>query len=319
MNNHFTLTIHDDNGVKQFNLHKFVKKVILYTILFFLLVAFIATGTILYLNDAVDDIEAKRLATQSAYEELLRKNESIHQEMEETKNALEEKKSELTQVSDSLSEIEVLIGLTPAVNESSLQERVNSTKVSSEQMATLLQMIPSGSPIEYKGVTSSYGYRIHPTLNRKEYHRGIDLRAEMNTPVFATADGIIEYSGYHEKSGFGKLVIVRHNYGFTSYYGHLNRLVIKSGQFVKKGDLIAYSGNSGLSSGPHLHYELRFIGRVLNPLYFVKWSVNNYHEIFEKEKSIPWQSLLTATAHIKVPNPTQVPLSSPPELLSRAK
>jgi murein DD-endopeptidase MepM/ murein hydrolase activator NlpD len=309
MNDHFTITINDDHGVKQFNLHQIVKKGIWYITLFVGFIALIAVGTILYLNYSVDQIEIKRENTQFAYDTLKQKNVELDQSMRDTQRALLVKKKELNEVSDSLSEIETLIGMSP-VQEMTLQERVSATKLNSEHMATLLQFIPSGSPIEYKGVTSKYGYRIHPTLNRKELHRGLDMKAKMNTPVYATADGIVEYAGFHKRSGFGRLVILQHNYGFRSYFGHLNKIVIKSGKFVKKGDLIAYTGNSGMSSGPHLHYELRFIQCVVNPFYFVKWNVQNYKDIFEKEKKIPWQSLITATAHIKVPNPTQTLPSS---------
>ncbi len=317
MNNHFTITINDDNGVKQFNLHQIVKKIIWYIFGFIGFIALVAIGTILYLNYAVDQIESKRLDTQKAYTKLKEKNDNLNKSINETQVALFLKKKELSEVSDSLSEIEVLIGLTPSTNDISLKERVNETKLTSEHMATLLQFIPSGSPIKYKGITSKYGYRIHPTLNRKEFHRGLDMRAKLNTPVYATADGIVEYAGYHKKSGFGKLVIIEHNYGFKSYYGHLNKIVVKYGKFVKKGTLIAYTGNSGLSSGPHLHYELRFLHRTINPFYFVKWNVKNYKDIFSKEKKIPWQSLITATQHIKVLKPTQTPPSS--QLVLRSK
>ena len=136
------------------------------------------------------------------------------------------------------------------------------------------------------------------------------MKAKMKTPVYATADGIVEYSGLHKKSGFGNLVILQHNYGFRTYFGHLNKVVVKSGKFVRKGDLIAYTGNSGMSSGPHLHYEIRFIQRAINPFWFVKWNVKNYKDIFEKEKKIPWQSLITMMAHIRVQNPTQTQQSS---------
>lgn len=309
MNDHFTITINDDNGVKQYNLHHIVKKAIFYAVSFLGFIGLIAVGTILYLNYSVDEIEVKRQNTQNAYDKLKSKNDELDKSIKDTQLALIAKKRELNEVSDSLSEIEVLIGLAP-VSDMSLQDRVNLTKVNSQQMATLMQFIPSGSPIEYKGVTSKYGYRVHPTLKRKEFHRGLDMRAKMRTPVYATADGIVEWAGTHKRSGFGKLVILQHNYGFRAYFGHLNKIVIKSGKFVKKGDLIAYTGNSGMSSGPHLHYELRFIQRAVNPFYFVKWNVKNYKEIFEKEKKIPWQSLITATQHIKVPNPTQtLPLS----------
>ncbi|MDA3908893.1 MAG: M23 family metallopeptidase [Sulfurimonas sp.] len=318
MNNHFTITINDDHGVKQFNLHQIVKKGIWYIVMSVGFVALIAVGTILYLDYSVDQIEIKRGDTQQAYDTMKKKNEELDQSMRDTQVALLVKKKELNEVSDSLSEIETLIGIAP-VQDMTLQERVSITKLNSEHMATLLQFIPSGSPIEYNGVTSKYGYRIHPTLNRKELHRGLDMKAKMKTPVYATADGIVEYAGLHKRSGFGNLVILQHNYGFRVYFGHLNKIVIKSGQFVKKGDLIAYTGSSGMSSGPHLHYEIRFIGRAVNPFYFVKWNVQNYQDIFEKEKKIPWQSLITATAHIKVPNPTQTLPSSQLALQSKVR
>jgi murein DD-endopeptidase MepM/ murein hydrolase activator NlpD len=160
------------------------------------------------------------------------------------------------------------------------------------------------------GITSKFGYRTHPTLKSKEFHRGSDMKAKMKTPVYATADAIVEYAGYHKKSGYGRLVILKHNYGFKTLYGHLNKVVIKSGTFVKKGDLIAYTGNSGMSNGPHLHYEVRFMSRPVNPFWFIKWNAQNYNTIFEKEKKIPWQSLITATAHIKVLRPTRAQPSS---------
>ena len=309
MYNHFTITINDDNGVKQFNLHKFVKKAVLYALIFLGFIALSAVGTILYLNSAVDKIEKKRLEMEVAYANLKLKNSKLNESIKDTQTVLDHKKKELLEVSDSLSEIEKMIGLSHA-DEVPLQERVNLTKLNSEDMATMLQFIPSGSPVEYKGVTSKFGYRMHPTLNRKEFHRGTDMRAKMKTPVYATADGIVEWAGYHKGSGYGKLIILQHNYGFKTYFGHLNKIVIKSSQFVKKGDLIGYSGNSGMSNGPHLHYEVRFISRSVNPYWFIKWNVKNYKEIFEKEKKIPWQSLITATAQIRVLHPTQtLPLS----------
>lgn len=318
MNNHFTITINDDNGVKQFNLHQIVKKFLWYIAMFIGFVGLVAVGTILYLNDSVEQIELKRQNTQLAYEQLKDKNKELDVSVKETQRKLVSKKQELSEVSDYLSEIETLIGIAP-VADMSLQERVSLTKLNSEHMATLLQFIPSGSPIEYTGITSKYGDRVHPTLNRKEFHRGLDMKAPMNTPVYATADGIVEYSGLHEKSGFGNLVILQHNYGFKAYFAHLNKVVAKAGKFVKKGDLIAYTGNSGMSSGPHLHYELRFVQRTINPFYFIKWNVQNYNDIFEKENTIPWQSLITATAHIKVPNPTQTLPSSQLALRLREK
>ena len=305
MDNHFTVTINDDNGVKQINLHKFVKKALLYTSGFILFLIFFASGTILYLDSSVDTIKSKKSVMQKAYNTLEKKNGLLQESMNNTKNSLLLKKKELDELSDSLAEIQTMIGMNPDQDEASLQERVDLTKLTSEQMATMLQLIPSGSPVEYHGITSKFGYRTHPTLGTKEYHRGTDLKAKMNTAVYAPADGIIEFAGTHKKSGFGRLVIIDHVFGFKSYYGHLNKVVVKSRRFVKKGDLIAYTGNSGMSNGPHLHYEIRFMYNALNPYWFIKWTVENYNEIFEKEKKIRWQSLITATANLKVLKPTQ--------------
>ena len=306
MDNHFTITIHDDNSVKQINLHKFVKKALLYASGFVLFLIFFASGTILYLNYSVETIKSKKSSMEKAYSNLKEKNKLLLDNMEDTKNTLLLKKKELDDLSESLSEIQIMIGMTPDQNDTSLQERVDFTKLTSEHMATMLQFIPNGSPIEYKGITSKFGLRIHPTLGTKEFHQGTDLKAKLNTPVYATADGIIEFSGVHTKSGFGRLVIISHAFGFKTYYGHLNKVVVKSRRFVKKGDLIAYTGNSGMSNGPHLHYEIRFIYNVLNPYWFIRWTIKNYNEIFEKEKKVRWQSLITATANLKVLKPTQI-------------
>lgn len=318
MNDHFTITITDDNGVKQFNLHHFVKQAIIYALGFLGALALISIATMLYLNYSVDEIQEKRDGIESAYLELQDKNENLKTSMNDTRNSLLLKKQELNELSDSLSKIETLIGIAPLAD-TSLQERVNLTKLNSEHMATLLQLIPNGSPVEYKGITSKFGYRIHPTLNRREFHRGSDMKAKMNTPVYATADGIVEYAGLHKKSGYGRLIILQHALGFRSYFGHLNKIVIKSTRFVKKGDLIAYSGNTGMSNGPHLHYEIRFIHNAVNPFYFIKWNVKNYYDIFQKEKKIPWQSLITATANLRVIKPTQTLPSSQLVLKSKEK
>ncbi len=299
MDKHFTITIHDDNGVKQFNLHKFVKKAFLYAGLFLVTLGLIAVMTIFYLDYSVDTMQHKKELIEHANKNLKEQNELFEETMKATRYSLLVKKKELNELSDSLAEIETLIGLKP-IGDESLRERVSIAKLNSSQRATLLQLIPSGSPVEYRGITSKFGYRIHPISLKREFHRGLDMKAKSNTPVHATADGIVEWSGYHKRSGFGNLVILEHMYGFKSYYGHLNKVVVKSGQFVKKGDLIAYSGNTGLSNGPHLHYEVRFIHRVLDPFCFINWTQQNYNEIFQKEKKVPWQSLVTATLRLRV-------------------
>ncbi len=299
MLNHFTITITDEEGVKQYNLNKIIKKLFFYAVLFLTAFIIVSVGTIYYLSQSVQETEAKKERMQRAYFQLVQKNKRLQNSTKKIQEELAQKRLQLEEVSNSLSEIETLIGLKPSA-QMSLQQRVDLTKLSSENIAAMLQFIPNGSPVEYKGITSKYGWRIHPTLNKRELHPGTDMKAKTGTPVYATADGVVEYAGYHKRSGYGKLVILDNNYGFKTYFGHLSRIEVKAGQFVKKGDLIALTGNSGLSNGPHLHYEVRFIQRPLNPYWFIKWNANNFNEIFHKEKRVPWQSLIAMITNIKI-------------------
>ena len=112
---------------------------------------------------------------------------------------------------------------------------------------------------------SSFGLRIHPITKQYKMHDGIDLTANRGTKVFATADGVIieaEFTG----GGYGNKILIDHGYGYETLYGHLHKILIKPGQHVKRGDLIGTVGNTGLSTCPHLHYEVHVNGKKVNPL-----------------------------------------------------
>ena len=316
MHNQFTVTIHDEHGVKQFNIHQMVKRFGLYLLGFILFIFALSAFSIAYLNTSVNTIEDKKNEMETAYVGLQKKNKSLMNTVASTEKTLKEKRDELVSVTDKLSDIEQLIGLSTEEG-TSLAERVSLATVTSEEMAALMQHVPNGSPVEYRGITSRFGYRTHPTLKTKEFHRGSDMKAPMKTAIYATADAIVEWAAVHKRSGYGKLIILDHSFGFKTYFGHLNKIVVKSGQFIKRGDLIGYTGNSGMSNGPHLHYEVRFVQRALNPFWFVKWNIASYNSIFEKEKNVPWQSLITATTRLH--QTTTIPLLSQKVLLSRAR
>lgn len=317
MHNQFTVTIHDVHGVKQFNIHQVIKKMGVYVLLFVLFIFAMSASSIAYLNSSVDTIQLKKDELKSVLLSLEKKNQNLIETVDITEVTLREKQDQLVTVTDRLSGIEEMIGLN-APEETSLEERVDLATITSEEMAALMQHVPNGSPVEYKGITSKFGYRMHPTLKRKELHRGTDMKAAMNTPIYATADAIAEWAAPHKSSGYGRLIILDHGYGFKTYFGHLNKIVVKSGQFIERGQLIGYTGNSGMSNGPHLHYEVRFAQRALNPYWFVKWDIASYKSIFKKEENIPWQSLIAATTRLHR-IATTTPPSSQKVLLSRAR
>lgn len=116
-------------------------------------------------------------------------------------------------------------------------------------------------------ITSYFGQRISPYLGKLKMHEGLDVGAPYGTPVRAPADGIVTFSG--EKAGFGKFVQVDHGYGIETIYAHNQSLSVRSGDKIKRGALLSAVGNTGHSTGPHLHYEVRVNGIAVDPLYFI--------------------------------------------------
>ncbi len=116
-------------------------------------------------------------------------------------------------------------------------------------------------------ITSYFGPRHSPYSGRLKMHEGLDIGAPIGTSIVAPADGIITYSGV--KPGFGKYVQIDHGYGVETIYGHNKSLHVRNGQSVKRGDIIARLGNTGISTGPHLHYEIRVNGNPVDPIYFI--------------------------------------------------
>lgn len=119
------------------------------------------------------------------------------------------------------------------------------------------------SPLERRVITSPFGYRNHPFTGNWELHRGTDYRAAMNSSVFSCGDGTVLSTG--ELADYGKYIIISHRNGYTSLYGHLDRILVRRNQRVLEGEIIAESGNTGISTGPHLHFEIRKNGSPVDP------------------------------------------------------
>ncbi|MGC8764470.1 MAG: peptidoglycan DD-metalloendopeptidase family protein [Brevinematia bacterium] len=112
--------------------------------------------------------------------------------------------------------------------------------------------------------TSGFGIRRDPFTGEKGYHTGIDIAAGYGSPVYSSKDGIVTYTGWN--GGYGKCVVIKHQFGFETLYGHLSSINVKIGQKIRAGQYIGRIGNSGRSTGPHLHFEVRRFGRPVNPL-----------------------------------------------------
>ena len=146
--------------------------------------------------------------------------------------------------------------------EVSFQELVSAVKNKQSMWAST----PSVWPVR-GWLTSGFGNRVSPFTGGVMLHNGIDIATRMETPIMAPAAGIVSYAGYD--NGLGKLLKINHGYGIQTVYGHLSRFSTQPGYRVKRGEVVAYVGNTGLSTGPHLHYEVLVNNIPVNPMKYI--------------------------------------------------
>ncbi len=142
---------------------------------------------------------------------------------------------------------------------SEIDESIKSIK----SRINLLRATPSGLPVKGR-IGPGYGYRKNPFTGRgSEFHKGVDIGAKTGTPVVATADGIVTFTGWN--GGYGNMVIISHGYGFITSYSHNSEIVVKIGDKVKRGQVISKVGSTGRSTAPHVHYEIKVNGKNVDP------------------------------------------------------
>ena len=147
-----------------------------------------------------------------------------------------------------------------------------------------MENIPAIQPVmnkDLKRVASGYGMRIDPVYHVRKFHQGMDFTAPTGTEIFATGNARVEFTGW--KQGYGNTVILDHGYGYKTLYAHLYKSLVRKGQKVRRSDIIALVGNTGKSTGPHLHYEVRLNGKPVDPrnYYFYDLSPEEYDQMIQ--------------------------------------
>lgn len=158
-----------------------------------------------------------------------------------------------------------------------LEKRVSATAQRLQQTRSLAaafhekqRITPNIWPTDSKRITSRFGYRRDPFTKRKSFHAGIDIGGRINDPIYATAAGKVVASGYQRASGY--YITIDHGNGLQTRYMHLNKILVQPGTWVEKGQRIGLLGNTGRSTGPHLHYEIIQHGQLIDPLVFLESS-----------------------------------------------
>ena len=165
-------------------------------------------------------------------------------------------------------------------------DEVYKMALNKEEMLACIPAIQPVSNKDLKRLSSYYGYRTDPIYKVKKFHRGIDFSAPTGTEVYSTGNGVVKQIK-SSRTGYGKQIVIDHGYGYETMYAHLHKFEVKRGQKIMRGQLIGLVGNTGKSTAPHLHYEIRKNGKTINPIYFFynDLTPEEYEQVLEMSES----------------------------------
>ncbi len=289
LNNRLVITVSDVNSTKSYNIHQLFRKIIFIVIIATVLIIAGSFWFISFLSSEISEFKAKK---EKEIAILTEKEKKLQAQNLFYSMQIKGKVQDIEELSSKLDSIEEIVGLKRDSNEQIAITKATLTKITPAQKMYMLSTIPNGTPLQEISVSANFGYRIHPVTNEKKFHRGIDLRAHVKTPVYATADGVVRYVQSRDTGDFGRVVIIAHNFGFETVYAHLKATNVKLGDVIKKNQVIGMTGNSGRSTGPHLHYEVRYASMVLDPKDFIDWDLKKYDSIFSKQRRVRWEYLV---------------------------
>ena len=290
MKNKYIITVTTVDGTKHYSVHKIIKKVVIVFFLFIFLVLFLGFLYIKYLEKEVQNISNQKQQLKEKVNILNKQLNSLNTKISNVKQELLAKETKLGRLKAKIDELETKMGLKGEFFVSNIDIK----NLSKDLINALLAVIPNGKPVDNVIISSKFGWRIHPILKKREFHPGLDIKGKGKIPIYATANGIVVGAGLNPY-GYGYVVKIANVFGFVTFYAHMRKNIkVKKGDFVRKGEIIGYMGNSGLSTGQHLHYEIRYNNKPLNPIYFIYWNGENLFKIFKRERNVPWESLIKA-------------------------
>lgn len=257
-----------------------------------------------HLNTAIDIIVEQRaeLSQRQAELESLRfSHDRLFYELEDKQSALIDVKDALVTLNAKFSDMAFAFDIedSPPIR---LADTINHGKVEATTKLMLSHSIPLGPVLpEGNAVSSMFGPRSINHPRASQFHKGIDFVANVGTPIFAPADAVVEAIRPDGKGlGSGNFIRLNHGLGFTTSYSHMDSFAVSQHDVVSKGDIIGYTGNTGISSAPHLHYEIVFLGRKLDPYPFVNFDTPESAKALKEMAFIPWNSLLDNAKELSI-------------------
>ncbi len=226
------------------------------------------------INEKVKSLEEQLAALEQRDNEVYRSIFEANPVPDSTRAKIIEQKKEVEKIKE-LSDDELVKEITHQLN--NINARVQYQFKSYDDISVLIKnqdqklaSIPAIQPVSNKQldrIASGFGLRIDPVYGTPKMHKGLDFTASQGTPIYATGNGTVSYSGGSD-GGYGNHVVINHGYGYETLYGHMVKVKARAGQKVKRGEIIGWVGSTGKSTGPHCHYEVHINGREVDPVYF---------------------------------------------------
>ncbi|PSX03954.1 M23 family metallopeptidase [Photobacterium angustum] len=240
-----------------------------------------------YLNTAVHLIKRQRQSLLQQRNAIL----SLKEEIQHRENVINNLNSNLRETTTKVEDI--LFALDLAGNKGApLSERLRNVELEVLNQLIINRLLPVSKVLKKGRITSKFGYRIHPITKKKKHHNGIDFGVPSGTPIYAPADGIVTSTKTaDETNGSGNFIKLEHGMGFKTSYSHLSKILVSNQSVVSKGDIIGLTGNTGRSTGPHLHYEVSFLNKKIDPLPLVQYAQHKSIERLMEYSNIPWNDL----------------------------
>ncbi|RDU65433.1 M23 family metallopeptidase [Helicobacter sp. MIT 14-3879] len=268
----FIISIIDNNGIRQFNIHRFVKKFLFYCSIFIIIFAFVLFFAIKILASELKSMQNHKDDTIDKYVVVYNDNANLQQEIEQSQHKLNEINQKILDLEDVISLRNSSVEVEP-INQFDLKS------LNLNQKNLILKLLPNSKP-------------FNSSIEAKNslLKSGIVFILPPNTPIYATADGIVDLTRSEDTKGIGKFVKLVHSFGFSSIYGHLSKVSVNRGDVVKKGDIIGYSGKN--SEADNLYYDIRFLGSEVDLKNFINWDIDSFEIVMNSNSIVNWNSLL---------------------------
>lgn len=283
-----TITIVDENGSKQFTMAKVMQKVVMYGGVILCVVIVLGYFAMSSFIEQLDDINTAKQESYQAFQDMYQQNAFLQDD-------IQSKTEELQAMRDRVADLEKMVNFNSFNNDKTNISHIDLQALPDTQKATILQIIPNGNPLtmfemKHKTKRNARDYGLidmqYAAIQTHGGNTGYDYYTSKSEPVYATADGLVESTrDGNQRYGYGNIVRLSHVLGFSSAYTNLDRIAVKVGDFVSRGDIIGYTTSSSGKNHTSLYYEVRFLSQGLDTLSFIDWDTQNFQSIFNVEKN----------------------------------